>query len=83
MFNFQKKCCNLFYNHNLFLYFSYALFFFKFQLTKDMTAKLADFDIARVKRQMHGPTTMTTKSIVKQPGSPFYQVLDGNSCIFG
>ena len=39
-----------------------------------MTAKIADFDIARIKRQMHGPTTITTKSVVKQPGSPFYQV---------
>ena len=46
-----------------------------------MTAKIADFDIARIKRQMHGPTTMTTKSVVKQPGSPFYQVhLEVISC---
>ena len=46
-----------------------------------MTAKIADFDIARIKRQMHGPTMMTTKSVVKQPGSLFYQVhLEVISC---
>ena len=39
-----------------------------------MTAKIADFDIARTKHQMHGPTTVTTMSAVKQKGSPYYQV---------
>ena len=52
----------------------FIIYVFVLQLTEDMTAKIADFDIARIKRQMHGPTTMTTKSVMKQPGSPFYQV---------